>query len=146
MIPTIKQVCSICKITYSDENDIININKEYKCNNCQQQLINFVTFDLATQLDIILNNEINLNQIKNSNHRSRNKTDKQLRDATDGAIYQQFIRQCDPKKLVVSLNLNSDGAPIDKVGKFTMWPVIASVVELEHATREQFKNMIILGT
>lgn len=84
---------------------------------------------MASQLDHILKNENLLQQIQTSNRSSRFKSKNgvtSINDATDGQIYQNFIKNADPTKLIISLNLNSDGAPIDSVGKFTMWPVLGT--------------------
>jgi hypothetical protein len=115
------------------------------CQNCNKETINFVTFDVEIQIRLILKNENLFNQIMMSNQSSRNKNNSSLIDATDGQIYQSFIKNIDSKYLVISFNVNTDGAPVDNSGKYNIWPAFGNIVELKSFSRESFKNMIYFG-
>jgi hypothetical protein len=114
--------------------------KTNKCNVCNCDLDPFVTFDIQSQLIQVLNDNKIFQQVTRSNTKPKSAF---LNDAVDGSIYH------DAKRLntnLISLNLNTDGARITNSKHYDMWPLIASIVELEPISRESFNNMIILGT
>jgi hypothetical protein len=41
--------------------------------------------------------------------------------------------------------INTDGAPLVESRNFSIWPVLATVVELNQSSREKFTNIINLG-
>jgi hypothetical protein len=67
-----------------------------------------------------------------------------LKTTLDGNFYQSKIKDID-QELVISFNLNSDGAPLTKHKSFSMWPVIGTINELNQSSRERFENIIIFG-
>jgi hypothetical protein len=79
-----------------------------------------------------------------SNLRGR-RYNNQIHDATDGTLYKEAINKLRPGQLCISLNINTDGAPITTSTSHVLWPMVANIVELEQKSRESFKNMIFLG-
>ncbi|CAF0956332.1 unnamed protein product [Brachionus calyciflorus] len=63
----------------------------------------------------------------------------------NGKIYQDKIKYLNRDSILVSLNLNTDGAPLVKSQAFSLWPIFATVAELKSSLRDKFENMIILG-
>ena len=56
-----------------------------------------------------------------------------LRDVTDGALYKSLLIQADRENSDVyhiMLMFNTDGAPVFKSQKYSIWPLYASVQEL----------------
>ena len=45
----------------------------------------------------------------------------------------------------ISLVINTDGAPITAFNSYSMWPVLATIVELDPNSRESFPKMLVLG-
>jgi hypothetical protein len=138
------QICETC-------NNLISEEVEYKQNisskNCSgskgcSMMSSFITFNISTQIEEILKKKNLLLQIKKSNSNSSSKEyiyEKKI----DGSVYKEAC--CSKKNLVVSLTINSDGAPLCNSTKHNIWPVLATIVELEDTSREKFENMIVLG-
>jgi hypothetical protein len=132
--------CSKCKVTTP-----INKLNISRCNNCEKETAQFAIFDIIPQLQQILTKD-RLKDIKCSikTTRQKLKTNSDLiSTAMDGSIYNNYLIENKSFKHIISLNLNSDGAPLAK--KFSLWPIFASIVELDHETREKYDNIIILG-
>jgi hypothetical protein len=63
-----------------------------------------------------------------------------LEKQTDGSIYKEY-RGTNSSEIVVSLNINSDGAPLCESTKHNIWPLLATIVELKKSSREKFENL-----
>ena len=115
--------------------------KIQSCSSCTHKTGTFSVYKFIPQIESLLANENYLKQIINSNKREKNNFE--LRDALDGSLYQYSHKEnCD---LSVSFNINTDGAPLIKTNNFSIWPVLGSIVELNHSSREKFDNIIIFG-
>jgi len=84
-----------------------------------------------------------LNQIKNSNNRRNENKISELLSALDGDIYSGIKIKND--ETLISVNINTDGAPCIKSRSFSLWPMLSSVVELNPSCRDKFENIIIHG-
>ena len=84
-----------------------------------------------------------MTQIKNSNAHSKEHKFP-LNGPLDGSIYRDLPENAQ-NELNISLNINTDGAPLVKSRHFQVWPVLASIIELNQSTREKFKCMPILA-
>jgi hypothetical protein len=113
------------------------------CNNCHSEAVKFYTFSILDQVGCILSSSNNLDQIKNA---SKINTTDSRSTAIESEIYQDFLtKNTNNFDLVVSLNLNTDGAPITNSRGLTMWPVVATIVELNQTSRDKFNNLITIG-
>lgn len=132
------QVCLNC-------NNVIEYSKDNICIKCtSSESAKFSIFDIKPQLEYILSNEKNLKQIKQANDKRKQikSASGQIANALDGSLYSN-IEASD--EIIVSFNLNTDGAPLLKSKNFSLWPVLATIVELDQPTREKFDNIIVLG-
>jgi hypothetical protein len=85
-----------------------------------------------------------MDQIIESNNKNKIESN-HLSDCIDGLIYKNNMKQYTQNEIIISLNLNTDGASLTNSQSFSIWPVIATIVELDPITRESFRNIIILG-
>ena len=70
-----------------------------------------------------------------------------IRDIQDGRVYQKFI-QGEPRvrgRRVFSIVVSSDGAPLIKSRKFSIWPLMSFLVELPPQPRYKFENILLTG-
>ena len=64
----------------------------------------------------------------------------------DGEIYKKYvIISNNLGNLIISFNLNTDGAQIVKHRGYKMWPLLGTITELNQRTREKFDNLVIFG-
>ncbi len=82
-----------------------------------------------------------MNQIKNSNNRRNENKISELLSALDGDIYSGIKIKND--ETLISVNINTDGAPWIKSRSFSIWPMLSSVVELNPSCRDKYENKII---
>jgi hypothetical protein len=132
-------ICSKCK-------EVINgvDLKQKTCKTCKTELDHFVVCDAQSQIKQLFSKDSYLKQVINSNNRGRS-VSYQMHDAVDGDLYHNFMKDLNQHQLCISLNINTDGAPITTSTNHTLWPMVASVLELEPRFRENFKNLIFLG-
>ena len=138
-------VCSECDNLLDPINWLQEFSNTQLCVKCGTVLIPFVTFELEQQLRQILKPDKIL-QIKENNKKARNKSpnDQSLIGITDGKIYQDFIQNSN-SDLVISFNLNTDGAPMTSSKNFSIWPLFGTIVELNQSSRESFENSVLFG-
>jgi hypothetical protein len=139
-----KQIFNVCGNCKNVEIDVLTKNSMNTCNKCKvnSQTIPFVTFDIIKQLEIVLYNQDYIEQIK----QSYNQKNSSLNSGLDGAMYKNFLESNSKEfDLIVSFNLNSDGAPLCHSKNFALWPVLGSITELNKSCREKFENLIIFG-
>jgi hypothetical protein len=131
-------VCTECK-NLNIKN--INMSKHKMCSVCGLgELVEFATYDLSYQIETIIKNKSYLNQIKDAN---KVRNSEGIQNALDGLIYKSVEKN--KNYLNFSLNINTDGAPMIESRNFSIWPVLATVVELNQSCREKFTNIIVLG-
>jgi hypothetical protein len=119
-----------------------------KCKTCNIELIPFIVFDIKQQLEHILKGS-KLRQLKQAYLNSNFGSYSDISNPLGAGLYRNFIASKEDdgfsEDLVISLNLNSDGAPITNSKNFSMWPLMATILELDQSTREKFQNIIFLG-
>jgi hypothetical protein len=121
-------------------------HKKKYCNSCESELVSFIQLDVESQLTSILNKE-KIIQIKTSINNARSSlASEKILNATDGLVYKNFVRDFDKNLLLVSINLNSDGAPFIKSTSSSLWPVIGTITELHPSSKDSFENLIIFGS
>lgn len=79
-------------------------------------------------------------------HRFDRKQDGTLRDIYDGRIYkEQSINGFLGSKDSISFILNTDGAPVFKSSKMSIWPIYLIINELPLSVRMKKENLILAG-
>ena len=78
--------------------------------------------------------------IKNKISQARRKATEELNGPMDGSVYQNFIKKYE-HDIVISLIVNTDGAPVAYSGNYLMWPVLATIIELDQNCPDKFTNM-----
>ena len=70
-----------------------------------------------------------------------------ISQTVDGSIYKTYIKSnlINQNTFIVSLCINSDGAPLLTSKSTSMWPVLARILELPDKTSESFENLIVVG-
>jgi len=124
--------------------NILIDGKGTNCNLCNNNVVTFITCDLLSQIELILKNKCYLNQIKIAD-KYKNQNNNEIISALDGKIYTEYKKNKNNNSLTISLNINTDGAPVIKCKNSSMWPVIATILEMDQKCREKFDNIIIFG-
>ena len=89
-------------------------------------------------------NEKNIIQIEKSLvYAQINKNE--INSALDGEIYKKYLSSNNLGNLIISFNMNTDGAQIVKHRGYKMWPLLGTITELNQKTREKFDNIVIFG-
>jgi hypothetical protein len=141
---TIYKICTTdgCQNIQSGSN---NITFCEKCDN--KELIEFAVYGIIEQLKTVINNPSYIAQLrKSNNHRKFKSVDQKfpINSALDGSLHLNLPHD-NESEITISFNINTDGAPLIKSRNFSMWPVLASIVELNQSSRESFRNVILLG-
>jgi len=138
------ECCVICQeIKKSDSIENYKLSDNFTCERCSYQTSTFVTFDVQKQLESILNVK-NIIQIKKSLISAQRNTN-EIYSALDGEIYKKYVSTNNLDNLIISFNLNTDGAQIVKHRGYKMWPLLGTITELNQKTREKFDNVVIFG-
>ena len=141
----IHHVCSKCDNLIEGVPWLNNFTEiKQSCVKCEGDLIQFITFDIIGQLELILD-ESKITQIKKNISRARNKSSGELNDPMDAKIYQTFLRKNFADFLVISFILSTDGAPLTTSKNYKMWPVFGTILELDQTSREKFDNIVFFG-
>lgn len=97
------------------------------------EIIEIVRFDIRSQIQCIMNRNVDV--LNQSNLFPP-------RDVVFGEQYQKLINKNSNQ---ISLIIHSDGAPIVKSSKKSIWPCVASIAELPPPVRELQSNIIVLA-
>lgn len=138
------KICSKCH-NIKKSGTILSLKIETEnCVKCKMPLVSFVTFNIENQIKKILAQRCHLKQVIDNNKQAR-EIKPLVTSATCGRIYQNAIQQLNKNALVISFNLNTDGAPLTNSKNYSMWPLMGSLVELNTKTREKFTNIVFFG-
>ena len=124
------------------------VQTKKKCPKCiNKELVQFLCFDPKAQLIDIIKKNDNLEQIKASKRTAVNfENSSEIIDSPlKASIYQDYIKSQSNSHLTISLNLNTDGAPLLESKNFSMWPNLGTILELDQNVRESFQNLIVFG-
>ena len=132
--------CDKCKLV-KDESSWEDFSTCEICQSCESNLIPFVTFDLTPQLVQILTKD-KFVQISNNMRKCRLNMNGPINNAMDGSVYRDFLDNHLNSDYAVSLNINSDGAPLVNSKNISMWPLMAYITELNPSSRESFSNLL----
>ncbi len=138
------ELCLNCnEIKRSDSLDNFKLNC-FNCDKCNVETYKFITYNIQKQLYSILTDD-SINQIRNSLYYAY-KDKREINNALDGQVYKKFLAEKNTNRnLVISINLNTDGAQIVRSRGYNMWPLLGTIVELNQSTRESFNNMVLFG-
>ncbi|CAD6208585.1 GSCOCG00010571001-RA-CDS, partial [Cotesia congregata] len=127
-----------------------NIKADVTCSGCKKKYKTskkkgnfFVTVDLKTQLDNFLSSESMREEIHNRNNSHR---DDCISDVCDSDRYMndKYIQsKSDEENVVLTLNVNLDGAPLFKSGKNSFWPIQCVINEISQKIKHKF--MLLAG-
>lgn len=142
----IKLVCLKCKKLSADlERTFKDINSTNLCTVCDSVLAPFVIFNLERQIMSIANCSNYLSQIIKAKSEVKTKDTKLLDTNKSGRIYREHLTTLSPNDYSISLIINTDGAPLNKANSYSMWPVMATILELDDKCRDKFTNILFLG-
>jgi hypothetical protein len=99
------------------------------------EIVELVNLDVRTQLKSTISRNINFLS-KNADYFPKS-------DISNGAFYQTTISKSNCN--TITLILHTDGAPLIRTTKQSIWPLFASIVEIPPPVREYQKNIILLG-
>ncbi|CAG5093415.1 Protein of unknown function [Cotesia congregata] len=131
-----------------------NIKSEVTCDKCKKKYETskkegnfFVTVDLEPQLQNYLSTEYVRKQIQDKiENRSNTNAEHSISDVCDSDRYKadEFIQsKNDSDNVVLTLNVNLDGAPLFKSGKNSFWPIQCIINEIPQIMRHNF--MLLAG-
>lgn len=97
------------------------------------EIVELVHLDIRSQIQaILMRNQALLNR-------------KDLYPTTDVCFADHYRNQSDPMSNRVTLIVHTDGAPVVKSSKQSLWPCFASLVELPPPVRDYQKNIILMS-
>ncbi|CAF1623277.1 unnamed protein product [Rotaria magnacalcarata] len=99
------------------------------------EIVEIVNLDVRSQLKLIVNRNIKI-LTKNENYFP-------TCDISNGSFYQTTLSKS--KLNTITLVLHTDGAPLVRTTKQSIWPLFASVVEIPPPLREYQNNIILLA-
>ena len=116
------------------------------CSVCKIGLLTeFAVYGVKEQIQILLKNPTYCKQIKESNEHRKSKVGKfPIESALDGSIHLNLTIDKENER-TLSVNINTDGAPLIKSRKFQMWPITGTWTELHPSSRESFTNVVLMG-
>ncbi|KAJ1529969.1 hypothetical protein ONE63_006697 [Megalurothrips usitatus] len=104
----------------------------------------FVLFDIVPQLQLLLEEDGNILKLMSPKDCIRDDDNGDLNDITDGLLYQIFAKSLnDDGHVVLTITVNTDGAPSFTCGRISLWPLFLIVNELPPLVR--IKNVILAG-
>lgn len=124
------------------------------CNTCNQKYKittnssnYFISTNVKFQLQTLLQNrnicQILLQNVKNIEKRMRNKNINTFIDVYDGDTYKILHNNKHENTILLTFNFNTDGAPISKSSKSSMWPIQLIINELPPKLR--FRYILLAG-
>ena len=139
--------CSVCFCSITP--DIVTCPNEM----CKQQLGKkqksyFIEIPIKDQLKKILEKTGTVDSLKQRFKRKKKKADG-IEDIYDGKLYCELAKEGGPLSADfpynISLTWNTDGIPIFKSSKVSIWPMYLTINELPPKQRMQTENMILYG-
>lgn len=144
---TVYYVCPKCQFVSNEIlhlSELTTINKQ--CEACKSIFMDpFIIFDYFSQIKQLLNKPYLFNQIMNRNKSTLKKDSTVINDIFHGKVYQNALKSKPKNTKLISINLNTDGAPITNSRNFSIWPLLGTISELDQTSRENFNNMVVFG-
>jgi hypothetical protein len=137
---TTRFLCSLCHTKCGKTTFNTKICRNENCSRSQamlktHEIIELVDLDVRTQLKSIINRNINL--------LSKTTDFFPKPDMSNGTFYR--TTRSTSKYNTITLVLHTDGAPLIRTTKQSIWPLFASIVEIPPPVREYQKNIVLLG-
>ena len=141
--------CSYCLTS-------LNCNATKTCTNefCLRDLSKktsksyFLEIPVESQVQNLFKRENFVHQLSNRFTRIK-KSENNIEDIYDSDIYKSFVKNNGPLSskhpFNISFLLNTDGVPIFKSSKMSIWPLYMIINELPFKVRKQRENMILCG-
>lgn len=130
--------CSYCMSILDQNYDV--------CPECQEsnRVSYFIKLNIIAQLRKILGRPGNYESLQ---HRfTRNKISiNNIEDIYDGQLYQEEVRNGFLSNSNISFMWNSDGVPVFKSKKFSIWPLYLVINELPYKIRYKRANVVLAG-
>ncbi|CAF4838892.1 unnamed protein product [Rotaria socialis] len=127
---------NVCKITsFNTKNCSNNSCRLFDRTLKTSEIVEIVHLDIRSQIKLIINRNINLLQQQHNVSPSS--------DVTSGSFYRKMASS--EHSNTVTLILHSDGAPLVRSTKQSIWPFFASIVELPPPVRDYQANIILLS-
>ncbi|CAF3406677.1 unnamed protein product [Rotaria socialis] len=103
--------------------------------------VEIVSFDLAEQLKMLINKNIDL--LKKYQDEPRTQITSDANDIVRGDVYQSILRI--EKDSFVSVMIHSDGIPLYRSKNCNAWPILGAVLELPPYSRNRADNTLLLA-
>lgn len=117
------------------------------CNECQQQTNSnyFITLSIVDQLQVILTPE-NLFQLLNHRFNRIKQNNSCIEEFYDGTIYKtEFVGNFLTNPHNLSLTWYTDGVPVFKCSRISIWPLYFRINELPYTVRIRRENTVLAG-
>lgn len=122
--------------------------KSAKCKKCAEKtdLKYFIEIPIIPQLKTLFKRPGFYNKISTHRFNRKKICEANLEDIYDGAIYKNEIKNGFlSNKSNISFTWNTDGVPLFKSSKFSIWPLYLVINELPYEERFKKENVIIAG-
>ena len=135
--------CSLCLLPCKEGVEHCE-NSACKYNEAVMKQSYFIEFPLKDQIKTIVQRGENLKKIRTSKQIQNDLT---ISDIKDGSLHKslsepgQFLSASD----TISFTWNTDGVPVFKSSKMSIWPLFLEINELPYKERIHHDNMIISG-
>ncbi|OXA41144.1 hypothetical protein Fcan01_24097 [Folsomia candida] len=135
------------KIPYCSQCQLIIDEVEGKCLKCEEKVSSsgaikcgsyFISFDIGSIMKSLLQQQLILDSLDKT-FKSRDSAADTLRDIKDGLAYKNLRLQ----KYDLSCCVNTDGVAIFNSSRFSIWPLLLSINELDYRLRR--KHTILAG-
>lgn len=133
-------LCSLCntrcgKTTFSTKTCRNETCSRFGLTLKTHEIIELVHLDVRSQLKPIINRNMNL-LFESADYFPKF-------DISTGAFYQNTISESNCN--TITLVLHTDGAPLIRTTKQSLWPLFASIVEIPPPVREYQRNIVLLA-
>lgn len=132
--------CSGCFSKLEKKNSVCQICK------CNKNVSYFIEIPIIAQLRALFKRPGFYDKIANYRFNRKKKNVDNLEDIYDGLIYKKLVSEgflsC---KSNVSFTWNTDGVPLFKSSKFSIWPFFLSINELPYDDRIKKENVVLAG-
>lgn len=133
-------LCSLCLTKCGKTTNNSRVCRNESCVYSKRTLktnetVELVHLDIRTQLKSVINRNINF-LLKNEPYTP-------TCDISNGSFYR--ANKSNSIRNTITLVLHTDGAPLIRTTKQSIWPLFASIVEIPPPVREYQKNILLLG-